>query len=133
MVPPVSRLRLAQVHQRRAQILTAVARLEEARAEALALEELEDHVGRAVGERVPVEDLDDVGVAQRGGRARFGFEAGEALAIAARAVATEVVQMPCGSCSTQPGEGKICGNSSCAKPTGDSAASNRNARVEVVP
>ena len=28
-----------------------------------------------------------------------------ALAIAARAVATAVVQMPCGSCSTQPGAG----------------------------
>jgi class 3 adenylate cyclase/tetratricopeptide (TPR) repeat protein len=35
VVPPVSRLQLAQVHQRRAQILTAVARLEEARSEAL--------------------------------------------------------------------------------------------------
>ena len=56
-----------------------------------------------------------------------------ALAIAARAVATDVVQMPCGSCSTQPGEGKICGNSSCANPTGSSAALNRNARVDVVP
>jgi hypothetical protein len=56
-----------------------------------------------------------------------------ALAIAARAVATDVVQMPCGSCSTQPGEGKIWVNSSCAKPTGWSASSNRNARVDVVP
>ena len=33
MTPPVSRLRLAEVHQRRSQVLTAVARLEEAAAE----------------------------------------------------------------------------------------------------
>jgi tetratricopeptide (TPR) repeat protein len=47
VVPPVSRLRLAQVHQRRAQILTAVARLEEARAEGLQMLEY----ARAEGDR----------------------------------------------------------------------------------
>jgi class 3 adenylate cyclase/tetratricopeptide (TPR) repeat protein len=47
VVPPVSRLQLAQVHQRRAQILTAVARLEEARAEALQMLEY----ARAEGDR----------------------------------------------------------------------------------
>jgi len=35
VVPPVSRLQLAEVHQRRAQILSTVARLDEARAEAM--------------------------------------------------------------------------------------------------
>src|SRR5436309_1737030 len=47
VVPPVSRLQLAQVHQRRAQILTAVARLEEARAEARQMLEY----ARAEGDR----------------------------------------------------------------------------------
>jgi class 3 adenylate cyclase/tetratricopeptide (TPR) repeat protein len=46
-VPPVSRVRLAQVHQRRAQILTAVARLEEARAEGARMLEY----ARAEGDR----------------------------------------------------------------------------------
>jgi hypothetical protein len=56
-----------------------------------------------------------------------------APAIAARAVATDVVQMPAGSCSTWPGAGKICGSSRFANPTGDKPPSNRNARVDVVP
>ena len=47
VVPPVSRLRLAHVHQRRMQILTAVARLEEARAEGLRMLEY----ARAEGDR----------------------------------------------------------------------------------
>ncbi len=47
MTPPAPRLRLAEVHQRRAQILTAVARLEEARAEGLRMLEY----ARAEGDR----------------------------------------------------------------------------------
>src|SRR5438105_3283001 len=47
VVPPVSRLQLAQIHQRRAQILTTVARLEEARAEAQQMLEY----ARAEGDR----------------------------------------------------------------------------------
>src|SRR6267378_648542 len=47
VVPPVSRLQLAQIHQRCAQILTTVARLEEARAEAQQMLEY----ARAKGDR----------------------------------------------------------------------------------
>ena len=47
VVPPVSRMQLAHIHQRRAQILTAVARLDEARAEGMQMLEY----ARAEGDR----------------------------------------------------------------------------------
>src|SRR6185369_12520182 len=42
-------------------------------------------------------------------------------------------QISSGSCSTQPGLGKICGSSCCAEATGRPVESNTIARVLVVP
>src|SRR5688572_28119580 len=56
-----------------------------------------------------------------------------AFEIASRAVATVVVQMCSGSCSTQPEAGKCCGNSRCPNPTGFNASSKTIARLDVVP
>jgi hypothetical protein len=42
-------------------------------------------------------------------------------------------QMVSGSCSTRPGDGKICGNSCCATDTAAPSCRNTIARLEVVP
>jgi hypothetical protein len=55
------------------------------------------------------------------------------ILVPARAVPSVAAHNVSGLCSTQPGCGKICGNSSCAEATGRSAASKMIARVEVVP
>ena len=52
---------------------------------------------------------------------------------ASRAVARWVCRISFGSCSTQPGCGKIWRNSCCALETGVPSASNRMARELVVP
>ena len=56
-----------------------------------------------------------------------------ASASAPSIVATVSRQMSSGSCSTQPGRGKCCGSSICARPTGRPAASKTMEREEVVP
>ena len=56
-----------------------------------------------------------------------------ALASAPRQTSTVARQISSGSCSTQPGLGKICGSSFCAEATGRPDASNTIARVLVVP
>ncbi len=52
---------------------------------------------------------------------------------AALAVASCVAQMASGSCSTCPGEGKICGNSRCTVAAGRLDRRNTIERLEVVP
>src|SRR5260221_13733202 len=56
-----------------------------------------------------------------------------ACASAARLVSSTADQISSGSCSTQPGRGKLCANSFCACAHGAPAASNTIARVLVVP
>src|SRR4051794_6545471 len=56
-----------------------------------------------------------------------------ARASASRQTATESAQMCSGSCSTQPSAGKNCCSSRCALATMRPSASNRIARVLVVP
>src|SRR6266851_6776944 len=56
-----------------------------------------------------------------------------ACARAARLVSTTADQISSGSCSTQPGRGKLCANSFCAWARGAPPASNTIARVLVVP
>ena len=56
-----------------------------------------------------------------------------ALTSASRQTSTVADQISSGSCSTQPGLGKICGSSFCADATGRPEASNTMARVLVVP
>ena len=56
-----------------------------------------------------------------------------ALASAPRQTSTVARQISSGSCSTQPGLGKICGSSFCAEATGWPVRSNTIARVLVVP
>jgi hypothetical protein len=52
---------------------------------------------------------------------------------ASRQTSTVADQICSGSCSTQPGLGKICGSSFCADAAGRPEASNTMARVLVVP
>ena len=56
-----------------------------------------------------------------------------ALAMAARQVASTLDQISSGSCSTWPGRGKYCGNSSWATATGRNFSSKTMARDDVVP
>ena len=63
----------------------------------------------------------------------MSFAASPAFAIAPRTVATVALQISSGSCSTEPGTGKIWRSSCCAVATGASLASNTIARVDVVP
>jgi hypothetical protein len=56
-----------------------------------------------------------------------------ALSMAPRQTSTVARQISSGSCSTQPGPGKICGSSYCDEATGRPDASNTMARVLVVP
>jgi hypothetical protein len=56
-----------------------------------------------------------------------------AFAIAPRAVSSCERQMSTGSCSTQPGFGKCCGNSRCASPRIAPCSSKTIARELVVP
>ncbi len=61
------------------------------------------------------------------------FGAMPALAIACRAVDNCDDQIASGSCSTCPGDGKICGNSCCADETRLPSFLKTIARLEVVP
>jgi hypothetical protein len=56
-----------------------------------------------------------------------------ALATASRAVASVVVQISSGSCSTQPERGKCCMNSRCAMLATRQLSSKISARDDVVP